>query len=110
MGSVFSNGVPGSLSVFRNPNLSASGAQYSGYNFTPPVTPSGTQSCFTISDNGTTRKYWYSPDGITRLLILATPDNDFLIPDHVGVYLDSAFSSQSVAMALLSFTIVTESI
>ena len=108
--SAYSASAQGAAGIYKDTSFTDGGSPYSGYAFTPPLAPPGSQTCFTVSDNGTQRKFWYSADGITRILVLATSDTDFITPDHVGVFVDSAFSSQTVAMVLLSFTVVPESI
>jgi hypothetical protein len=61
---------------------------------------------FILSDDGTNRGYWYSPDyGATAVLLYSESDTAFLTPNEAGFFVDSNSSSDVVYGSLLNWGI-----
>lgn len=88
-------------------NSSSFSAAYAGVG----LTYTGTQpKCMTISDNGTTRKFWTSFDGVTRVLNFSVGNTDFLTPTLYGIFTNSNNSSVAPILTVWSLTALAETI
>jgi len=102
-------GSPGALEVGKWTNFTTFSADYATL---LPLAASGTGSrnCFTISDDGTTRKFWYAPTGFSRVLYYSGTHTDFLTPTHVGIVVNSNTSNKIPTGVFDAFTSVAETL
>ncbi len=93
------------LNISKWTNFTTNSADYTQL---LPIPQTGKRMTVTISDDGTTRKYWYVPTGLNRILYFSGTHTDFLTPTEIGIFVNSNTANKIEIGVFDSFTCVSE--